>query len=198
MPITTSPALDPQLAMPSPECQLEQEFISKLVGLKYEYRPEVRDRDVLEKNFRTKFEALNRVSLNDAELQRLFDEIITPDVYPASKTLRTINSFLRDDGKPLNCTLVNIKYWCKNTFEAARQFPINTDNCHHCLPVAGEPKPLMMRPNQMSAVKYNVELRLVVAVGNKARRFYARLGTPIMQLRHRTRADAGRLIRSGA
>ncbi|SCK49119.1 hypothetical protein VAR608DRAFT_4883 [Variovorax sp. HW608] len=45
-----------------------------------------------------KFEALNRVSLTDSEFQRLLDSIITPDVYNAAQTQRSINSFERDNG----------------------------------------------------------------------------------------------------
>ena len=64
---------------------------------------------MLEKNFREKFEDLNRVRLTDSEFQRLLDSVITSDVYNAAQTLRNINSFERDDGTPLNYTLVNIK-----------------------------------------------------------------------------------------
>ena len=46
-------------------------------------------------------------------------------------TLRQCNSFTRYDGTPLNYTLVNIKDWCKNTFEVINQLRINTDNSHH-------------------------------------------------------------------
>jgi type I restriction enzyme R subunit len=113
------------------ESQLEQAFVAKLSDLKYEVREDIRDRAALEANFREKFQALNRVNLTDAEFARLLDEIVTPDVFTASRTLRTINSFLRDDGTPLNYTLVNIKDWCKNTFEVVSQLKINTDNSHH-------------------------------------------------------------------
>src|SRR6202035_5183824 len=40
-------------------------------------------------------------------------------------------AFVRDDGTPLNYTLVNIKDWCKNHFEVVNQLRINTDNSHH-------------------------------------------------------------------
>jgi len=113
------------------EQQIEQSFIEKLMGLKYEYRPEITDRAALEKNFRDKFEALNRICLTDGEFARLLDEIVTPDVFTAAKLLRQINAFTRDDGTPLNYTLVNIKDWCKNTFEVINQLRINTDNSHH-------------------------------------------------------------------
>ncbi len=38
----------------------------------------------MEKNFREKFEALNRVHLTDSEFSRLMEEIITPDVFTAA------------------------------------------------------------------------------------------------------------------
>jgi type I restriction enzyme R subunit len=110
------------------EQEIEQSFIDKLGDLKYTHRPDIRDRATLEHNFREKFEALNRVTLTGGEFERLLDEIITPDVFTASRTLREINSFTRDDGTPLNYTLVNIKDWCKNTFEVVNQLRINTDN----------------------------------------------------------------------
>ena len=113
------------------EEHVEYGFIGKLQGLKYEYRPDIRDRAALELNFRQKFDALNRVKLTDAEFARLLDEIVTPDVYAAAKTLRGINAFTRDDGTPLNYSLVNIKDWCKNHFEVINQLRINTDNSHH-------------------------------------------------------------------
>ena len=113
------------------ESDLEESLITKLRDLKYEYRPDIRDRGALEANFRQKFEALNRVTLTDGEFQRLLDEIVTQDVYEAARSLRNREAFARDDGTPLNYTLVNIKDWCKNTFEIINQLRINTDYSHH-------------------------------------------------------------------
>jgi type I restriction enzyme R subunit len=61
------------------EDAIEFDFIGTLQGLKYEYRRDIRDRAALERNFREKFEALNRVKLTDSEFARLLDEIVTPD-----------------------------------------------------------------------------------------------------------------------
>ena len=113
------------------EEQIEYGFIGKLQSLKYEYRPDIRDRVSLERNFREKFEALNRVNLSEGEFKRLLEDIVTPDVFRAARTLRERNAFTRDDGTPLNYTLVNIKDWCKNTFEVVNQLRINTDYSHH-------------------------------------------------------------------
>ena len=113
------------------EQEIEEAFIEKLRSLKYIYRGDIRDRAALERNFRQKFEALNRVNLTDGEFQRLLDELITPDVFTAARVLREKNDFTRDDGTPLSYTLVNIKDWCKNDFEVVHQLRINTDYSHH-------------------------------------------------------------------
>ena len=113
------------------ESTIEQDLIEKLGALKYTLRADIRDRAAMERNFREKFQALNRVHLTDAEFQRLLDEIVTPDVFKAAQTLRNRNAFLRDDGTPLNYTLVNINDWCKNDFEVASQLRINTDYSYH-------------------------------------------------------------------
>ena len=119
------------MAMITPERDLEEFLVTKLRDLKYEYRPDIGDRATLEANFREKFEALNHVTLTDGEFQRLLDEIVTPDVYEAARSLRNREAFIRTDGTPLNYTLVNIKDWCKNHFEVVNQLRINTDNSHH-------------------------------------------------------------------
>jgi type I restriction enzyme R subunit len=113
------------------EQEIEQALIEKLGDLKYTYRPDIRDRAALEHNFRQHFEALNRVHLTDTEFARLLDSIVTPDVFAAAKHLRERNSFERDDGTPLYYTLVNIKDWCKNSFEVVNQLRISTDYSHH-------------------------------------------------------------------
>jgi type I restriction enzyme R subunit len=45
------------------ERDLEEDLVSRLRDLKYDYRPDIRDRATLEENFRKKFEQLNRVTL---------------------------------------------------------------------------------------------------------------------------------------
>ena len=110
------------------EKQIEENFINKLIELKYKYRSDICDRNSLEQNFRKKFERLNRVNLSDSEFNRLLEEITNPDVYISSKRLREINTFIREDGTPLQYTLVNIKDWCKNEYEVVNQLRINTKN----------------------------------------------------------------------
>ena len=113
------------------EQQIENEFIKKLIDLKYVYREDIRDKFSLEENFRKHFERLNRVKLSDSEFIRLRDSIINSDVFENAKKLREINTFKRDDDTPLQYTLVNLKNWCKNEFEVVNQLRINTENSNH-------------------------------------------------------------------
>jgi type I restriction enzyme R subunit len=113
------------------EQQIEQILIEKLTDLKYTYRQDIRDRATLEENFRRHFEELNRVHLTDGEFGRLLEAVVTPDVFAAARHLRERNTFERDDGTPLHYTLVNIKDWCKNSFEVVNQLRISTDYSHH-------------------------------------------------------------------
>ncbi len=63
----TYPQGSPSIPLVIREQDIEVAFIEKLRGLKYSYRPDIRDRAALEHNFRQKFEALNRVRLTDGE-----------------------------------------------------------------------------------------------------------------------------------
>ena len=113
------------------EQEIEKNLISKLKDLKYTYRQDITDKADLEQNFRQKFETLNRVKLTDAEFARLRKEIVSTEVFTASRTLREKNTFFREDGTPLNYTLVNLNNWCKNEFEVINQLCINTEYSHH-------------------------------------------------------------------
>lgn len=113
------------------ENELELDLLRKLQDLKYEYRNDIRDLDGLKSNFRDHFENLNRVKLTEAEFSRLLEQIITPDVFAAARMLREKNTLEREDGTPLDYTLVNTKDWCKNHFEVINQLRINTENSHH-------------------------------------------------------------------
>lgn len=109
------------------EKNIEIRLIEKLcTEQKYIYRDDIHDRHSLERNFREKFQALNKVHLTDAEFTRLIEELTNSDVYASSKKLRERNTFMREDGTPLQYTLVNIKDWCKNDYEVIHQLRMNT------------------------------------------------------------------------
>lgn len=114
------------------EKNIEIRLIEKLCSeQKYIYRDDIHDRHSLERNFREKFQALNKVHLTDAEFTRLMEELTNSDVYASSKKLRERNTFMREDGTPLQYTLVNIKDWCKNDYEVIHQLRMNTRYSSH-------------------------------------------------------------------
>lgn len=43
---------------------------------------------------------MNRVQLSESEFARLRDEVVTPDVFTAARTLRERTAFTRDEGTP--------------------------------------------------------------------------------------------------
>lgn len=116
---------------PQKESQIEQHFIRHLEGLGYVYRKDIKDRASLEQNFRNKFEALNNVRLTDGEFERLMGNIISSDVYKASKTLRDKVEVIHDDGTTRFYPLVNLQNWCKNDYEVINQLRINTHSSYH-------------------------------------------------------------------
>lgn len=116
---------------PTKEQKIEQDLIKKLESLGYKYNQNIRNQATLNANFRQKFNTLNRINLADSEFNRLMESIIKPDVFASSQILRGRNSFERDDGTPLNYTLVNIQDWCKNDFEVINQLRINTKDSYH-------------------------------------------------------------------
>ena len=116
---------------PQKESQIEQHFIRHLEGLGYVYRKDIKDRASLEQNFRSKFEALNQVQLTDGEFERLMGNIVSSDVYKASKTLRDKVEVIHDDGTTRFYPLVNLQNWCKNDYEVINQLRINTHSSYH-------------------------------------------------------------------
>lgn len=116
---------------PQKESQIEQHFIRHLEGLGYKYCKNIKDRASLEANFRNKFEALNNVRLTDGEFKRLMGNIVSPDVYEASKTLRDKVEVVHDDGTTQFYPLVNLQNWCKNDYEVINQLRINTHSSYH-------------------------------------------------------------------
>ena len=92
--------------MTTPERQLEEQFIEKLRSLKYEYRPDIRDRAALEKNFREKFESLNRVQLTEGCKKRSFLCCIRVEVRTVARPRAGVPALvLRFDGT-IKTTLV--------------------------------------------------------------------------------------------
>ena len=97
------------MAMNTPESNLEKDLVAKLRDLKYDYRPDIHDRAALEANFRKSSKpsigSRSRTASSGASSTGSSHRTCTkPRV-----SLRNREAFVRDDGTPLNYTLVNIK-----------------------------------------------------------------------------------------
>ena len=115
----------------SSEKDIEDKLIKKLQSLGYTYRPDIRNNNELERNFREKFNRLNGVKLTDTEFDKLKEIIINKDIFAASKQLRDIDTLIRDDEIPLHFKLLNIDDWCQNEFEVINQLKMDNNFSYH-------------------------------------------------------------------
>ena len=67
-----------------------------LLSIKYTYRADIVDRKTLEQNFKSKFEALNRVYLTENEFLRLREQIINADVFTQYFTIYLLDLFTKN------------------------------------------------------------------------------------------------------
>jgi hypothetical protein len=105
------------------EGELNVAFIETFRSLKNLVNDTIRDRAVLENNFRANFDELNRVKVTDAEFSRLLEEIITPVSFSAAGALRERN--LRHD--VLLCHLRLLQEFDKDQKDGASR------SCHSAL-----------------------------------------------------------------
>ena len=118
--------------MITPERDLEESLVTKLRDLKYEYRPDIRDRVTLEANFKKKFEALNRVTLTDGEFQRpprrdRHTGRVRSRTAPSGTGKRSSATTAHRSTTPSSTSRTG----ARTTFEVVNQLRINTDNSHH-------------------------------------------------------------------
>ena len=127
------PAELPHAQVPAPRASSvrDQVFIGKLSSFENTIRSDTWDSATLEKNFWEKFDALNRANLKQTTDRRdcahqpreailrspsavrdnssgLLHGMLTPDVFSIAEILSAINDIVREEGSPLNFTVLNI------------------------------------------------------------------------------------------
>ncbi|MGN1181760.1 MAG: type I restriction endonuclease, partial [Faecalibacillus sp.] len=109
------------------EKNLEDNLIKQLVADHYEYI-EIKDVNDLHENFRKQInkhnaKRLNGHELSDKEFERLLIKLQGKSVYGCSKTLRSLQDIIMDDGSVQYIELFNKKNneWCKNEFQVTNQ-----------------------------------------------------------------------------
>jgi type I restriction enzyme R subunit len=111
------------------EADLEREFIRLLQGQAYEYL-RIKDEAHLIANLRTQLEALNGITLSDAEWERFFtNSVAGANEGAAEKTFRIqedhVQLLMRDDGSTKNVLLIDKRNIHNNRLQVINQYEIN-------------------------------------------------------------------------
>ncbi|MDE6425808.1 MAG: type I restriction endonuclease subunit R [Ruminococcus sp.] len=112
------------------EAELEREFISRLVGLGYDYL-DIHNEEDLIANLRVQIEKLNEYNFTESEWKRFFNEYIAnanDTIVEKTRTIQedSVKSLKRDDGSTKNITLLDKKNICKNYLQVINQYAVDT------------------------------------------------------------------------
>lgn len=109
------------------EAQLEREFIQDLVRQGYEHAPSIKTSQALLANVRVQLQALNNVSLTDAEWQRFVESWLdkaSDGIVEKTRKVHDdfIHDFVFDDGRIQNIYLFDKKTIARNKLQVIQQF----------------------------------------------------------------------------
>ncbi|OCL99990.1 Type-1 restriction enzyme R protein [Aliarcobacter thereius] len=106
------------------EATLEENLIKQLQSLDYE-RVYIKDEKELLGNLKKQLEIHNKITLSQAEFQRVLNHLNKGDIFDKAETLRGKYALLKDDNK----TTIYIEFldsinWCQNIFQVTSQVTI--------------------------------------------------------------------------
>ena len=101
------------------EQALENEFISQLESLDYEY-VDIRDISQLKDNLKVQLEILNNTKFSEQEFNKILLHLESGGIFDKAKKLRDKMELLRDDNTMDYIDFFNY-HWCKNSFQVAHQ-----------------------------------------------------------------------------
>ncbi len=107
-----------------PEQVLENNLISQLVGLGHK-SVTIKTEDDLLKNLKTQLEKHNKLSISDAEFDRVMIHLSKGNIFQKAKTLRDKYELIKDDGTKAYLEFLNQDFWCQNQFQVTNQITIN-------------------------------------------------------------------------
>lgn len=106
-----------------PEQVLEDNLVAQLTTLGYE-RVAIPDEAALLANLKRQLEKHNKVSLSDAEFEKVLNHLDKGNVFERAKTLRDKFHLARDDGSSLYLEFLNMEYWCRNEYQVTQQVSV--------------------------------------------------------------------------
>lgn len=102
------------------EAQLEASLIASLIERGWE-SVVVADEAALIANLKLQLELHNKVTLTDAEFERVMNHLDKGNVFERAKTLRDRYDLTREDGTRLYIEFMNTREWCRNQYQVAAQ-----------------------------------------------------------------------------
>ena len=105
------------------EAALEENLVAQLASCGYE-RIAIADMSGLESNFKAQLEKHNRVSLTDSEFGRVLTYLEGGGVFEKATKIRDKYELARDN-ETLYIEFLNVRDWCKNTFQVTNQITNN-------------------------------------------------------------------------
>ena len=109
--------------MSQAEAELEKNLITRLTGLGYE-PVTIRDGAELLANLKRQLEKHNRVTLSNAEFDKVLNQLDKGNVFDRAKTLRDRFQLTRDDGSSLYVQFLNTEEWCRNEYQVTSQVTV--------------------------------------------------------------------------
>ncbi len=103
-----------------PEQILEDNLVSQLQMLEYEYVPVKNEKELLA-NLKTQLEKHNGISLSATEFKKIINILNKGSVFEKAKTLRQKQHIVRDNGDDLWFEFIELEHWCRNLFQVTRQ-----------------------------------------------------------------------------
>ena len=102
---------------------LENNLVTQLTTLGYE-RVAIPDEEALLANLKRQLEKHNKVSLCDAEFEKVLNHLDKGNVFERAKTLRDKFHLARDDGTSLYLEFLNMEHWCRNEYQVTQQVSV--------------------------------------------------------------------------
>jgi type I restriction enzyme, R subunit len=109
-----------------PEQILEDNLVKQLTTLGYD-RVTIRDEKELLANLKTQLEKHNKVTISDAEFDRVLNHLDKGNVFEKAKTLRDRFALTRDDGETTYIQFLNMEHWCRNEYQVTNQVTVEGD-----------------------------------------------------------------------
>ena len=106
--------------MTQTEAQLEENLITRLVGLGYA-RVTLKDSAAVIVNFKQQLQIHNHTTFSDAEFERILNHLDRGNVFDRAKTLREPMNLVRDNDERTYIEFLNVEEWCRNQYQVTHQ-----------------------------------------------------------------------------